>query len=72
MHSSELELIIGLMKAKEGETGRCVACMAAIRSAHKTSARKHEQKRPLTGCGKRWDGDVKMDLKEWCVRLNCI
>jgi hypothetical protein len=46
-----------------------IACVGERRNAHKILVGKPEGKGPLGRLGHRWEDNIKMDLKEICVRV---
>jgi hypothetical protein len=70
LHSEELlnlnssSNIIKMIKPRRMTCAGHVACMGAKRNAHRALVGKSEGKRPLGRSRHRWEGNIKIDLRE--------
>jgi hypothetical protein len=70
LHNEELQVlyvspdIIRVIKSRMTRWMGHVACMGDMRNACKSFVRKPEGKRPLAKPRCRWEGNIRLDLKE--------
>ena len=61
--------ILRVIKSRRLEWADYVARMVEVRSAFKTLIGKHKGKRPLRRPRRRWEDNIRMDLKEIGIHL---
>ena len=75
MHNAELHVFFALqyiirnLRSRRLRWAVYVACMELFKNAYRVLVGKHEGKRPLGRPRRRWEDNIKMDLRKWVVIL---
>ena len=73
LHNEELNYIIRVIESRRMRLAVHVARMGEKRGVYRVLVRKHEGKRPLGRCRRKWEDNIKMDLQEVrCVGTDWI